>query len=423
MSAEDLNDLHLARLHERAAALGVPNFRRLRREELVEAIAGAEGGGGTSGDGDENGEEEPKPRRRRARSRGERRPRERAPREDDGAEDGEDGIPEDAVPASGVLDVTGQGHGFLRLLGLERGDEDVYVSASQVRRCELRVGDEVSGPARPPRRGERHRALVHVDKVNGEEPESDRVSFDDLPAAMPKRRLAAAAEDVLVKSADALAPLAFGQRVLVDAAPRSGRTTFLRALASTLEGADGVKLVILLVDERPEEATGWRETLPDAELAIATAEMRPAEQLRAAELAIERARRLAERGADAVLLVDSLSRIAAAAQGDTAMVKRIFGSGRELEGEGAGSLTVIATTLESGDEAHRAVVSTENARVVLSPELAAAGVTPALDVSETRASNEDEILSAEELDALRELRAELAGLESADAAAKLADRA
>ncbi len=428
--SEDLNDLHLAQLHERAAALDVPGFRRLRREELIDAIAAA---GADAGSGDD---EEPAPKarsRRRGGGRGGRatreRQRERAPRrrekeredEDEDEEDDEE-IPADAVPVSGVLDVTGQGHGFLRLDGLERSDGDVYVSASQVRRCELRVGDEVSGPARGPRRGERHHALVHVDKVNGGEPEAERASFDDLAATMPRRRLAPGSESALVRSVDALAPLAFGQRVLVDAAPRSGRTTFLRDLATALEATDGVSLVVLLVDERPEEASGWREALPNAELAIATAEMRPADQLRAAELAVERARRLAERGADAVLLVDSLSRIAAAAEGDVASVKRIFGSGRELDGDGAGSLTVIATTLDPDDEAHRAVASTENALVVLSPDLAAAGVTPALDASRTRASNEDEILSADELAAVRELRAELDGLEPADAAAKLAER-
>ncbi|MDX6638208.1 MAG: transcription termination factor Rho, partial [Solirubrobacterales bacterium] len=275
---------------------------------------------------------------------------------------------------------------------------------------------------RPPRRGERHRALVHVDQVNGGDAEAERPNFDELAATMPKRRLPLATDDVLARAADALAPLAFGQRVLVDAAPRSGRTTFLRTVAAAVQGADGAKLVVLLVDERPEEATAWREALPEAELAIATAEMSAVDQLRTADLALARARRLAERGADAVLVVDSLSRIAVAADGDTAIVKRIFGSGRELEGDGPGSLTVIATTLARDDEAHRAVSSTENALVVLSPELAAAGVTPALDAGGTRASNEEEILSADELESLRALRAELSGLEPADAAAKLRER-
>jgi transcription termination factor Rho len=414
MSPQDLTSLHIAELHERAAKLDVPGFRRLRREELVEAIEAA-GGGDDSG---ESSRAERPPRRRGRRTREPRRA-EAGPKDSEAADEE---VPEDAVPAVGVLDITGQGHGFLRLEGLERGSDDVYVSASQVRRCELRVGDEVAGPARPPRRGERHRALVHVDQVNGGDAEAERPNFDELAATMPKRRLPLATDDVLARAADALAPLAFGQRVLVDAAPRSGRTTFLRTVAAAVQGADGAKLVVLLVDERPEEATAWREALPEAELAIATAEMSAVDQLRTADLALARARRLAERGADAVLVVDSLSRIAVAADGDTAIVKRIFGSGRELEGDGPGSLTVIATTLARDDEAHRAVSSTENALVVLSPELAAAGVTPALDAGGTRASNEEEILSADELESLRALRAELSGLEPADAAAKLRER-
>jgi transcription termination factor Rho len=320
-------------------------------------------------------------------------------------------------PISGVLDITSQGHGFIRLSGLERGDDDVYVSSSQIRRCELRQGDEVSGPARSPRRGERHRALVHVDTVNGAEPQPEpRSDFEGLKPVPPTRRLPLGDADPLVRAADRLAPLAFGQRVLVDAAPRSGRTTLLRSLATTLSAQDGVEVVVLLVDERPEEAAEWREALPGAELAIATAEMSPAEQLRVADLGLARAARLAERGTDAVLIVDSLSRIAAA--GDVAPVKRIFGSGRELEGEETGSLTVIATTVDSGDEAARAVITTENALIGLSADLAAQGVVP-IDASRTRASGEDKVLSEEELAELRALRGELAGLPAAEAATRL----
>ena len=216
---------------------------------------------------------------------------------------------------TGVLEITPQRYGFLRLNGLETNPDDVYISASQVRRCELRPGDEVSGPARSPRRGERHRALVHVDRVNGGEPlATDRPEFDELTPILPKRRLGLELEpsDVLTRAADLLAPLAFGQRVLVTAAPRSGRTTLLRGLARAVRGVEGPELIVLLIDERPEEATAWREALPGAELATATADLAPAEQVRVAELALERARRRAEAGADVVLIVDSLSRLAVA---------------------------------------------------------------------------------------------------------------
>ncbi|TMK75523.1 MAG: hypothetical protein E6G49_01295 [Actinobacteria bacterium] len=138
------------------------------------------------------------------------------------------------------------------------------MSASQIRRCELRSGDEVSGPAREPRRGERHRALVHVDRVNGGEPQTaERPAFEDLTPVLPTRRLALGdSSDVLTRAVDLLTPLALGQRVLVMAAPRSGRTTLLRGVSSAIEGREDVELLVLLIDERPEEATAWRDAVP-----------------------------------------------------------------------------------------------------------------------------------------------------------------
>jgi transcription termination factor Rho len=322
--------------------------------------------------------------------------------------------------------MTASGHGFLRLGGLESGADDVYVSASQIRRCELRPGDEVSGPARAPRRGERHRALVHVDGVNGGEPPSEeRPTLADLVPARPRRRLplTIAADDVLLRAVDLLAPLAFGQRVLVSAAPRSGRTTLLRGLARALADAE-LDLIVLLVDERPEEAAAWREAVPSAAHAIATADMAPNEQVRLAELAAERARRRLEGGADVVLICDSLSRLAVAADG-TADVKRLFGAGREIAGDGAGSLTVIATTVAGAADdgaAERAVVTTENALVTLDPDLAAAGVVPALRVAGCRVSGEEELRAPEELAAARALRALLADLGPTEAATLLRER-
>ncbi len=434
MSPADLQDLHIAALHERAAKLGIAAYRTLRRDDLIEAIQ-AQGGGEPEPD-DEARDDEPveeaeagdepkaeRPRRRRGgRGRGRERDRERAPRERAPREREEPPEDEETEQVSGVLDITGQGHGFIRLKGLEREEDDVYVSSSQIRRCELRAGDEVSGPARAPRRGERHRALVHVDTVNGTEPQAekpeDRPSIDALKPVAPSRRLPLGDADPLVRAADRLAPLAFGQRVLVDAAPRSGRTTLLRGIATALAGKDGVEVVVVLVDERPEEATAWREALPDTELAIATADMSPNEQIRIAELGLARAARIAERGGDAVLIVDSLSRVAAA--GDAAPAKRIFGSGRELEGDDTGSLTVVATTLEPGDDAHRAVSTTENATIALSAELAGQGIIP-IDAAGTRASGEDAILSEDELADLRTLRGELTGLSPAEAAKRVSE--
>ena len=198
--------------------------------------------------------------------------------------------------------------------------------------------------------------------------------------------------------------------MLVRAAPRSGRTTLLRGIANAIAATEGVELIVLLVDERPEEATAWREAVPGAQFAIATAEMAPGDQLRLADLALARARRHAETGGDAVLLVDSLSRLDYAA-GDVAAVKSLFGAGRNLAG--GGSLTIVATTLvDATDEgaAERAVGTTESAVITLDAELAALGVHPAIVAAECRISNEESLRGAEELEAVRKLRAALAAL-------------
>jgi transcription termination factor Rho len=413
--AERLEDLHLADLHARAAELGVPRYRLLRRDRLVEEISERDGEEGPPAD--QTQRDEPAPREREAKP-----DRERL----------EDAETEDVT---GVLEVTPQRYGFLRFAGLDAQSDDVYVSASQIRRCELRSGDEVSGPVRAPRRGERHRALVHVDKVNGAEPPThERQAFDDLTPVLPKRRVPLGeSSDVLTRAVDLLTPLALGQRVLVMAAPRSGRTTLLRSLATAIGAQEGLELIVLLIDERPEEATAWREALPGIEVVIATADLPPEEQVRVADLALERARRLAEGGTDTCLIVDSLSRLAVASStaggrgrsSDVAEVKTLFGSGRELAEESAGSMTVIATVVSGAEDdgaAERAVVTTESSLIALDPELAAAGVFPALRVADSRVSNEDELRDPEELAAIRRLRSLLVDLDPVEAANLLRER-
>jgi transcription termination factor Rho len=404
---------HIADLHAQAAELGVEGYRLLRRDELVRAIEDAGGSVAAT---------EPEPDEAVV---------EGAVLDDeaeDAAEVDAEGPRDADAPTeevSGVLEILPQRYGFIRLKGLGGDPDDVYISASQVRRCELRPGDEVAGPAREPRRGERHRALVHVDQVNGEEPlATERPDFEALPPTLPERHIALDIDssDVLARAVDLLTPLALGQRVLVRAAPRSGRTTLLRSIARAAAAAEGVDAIVLLIDERPEEATAWREAAPDAQFAIATADMPPADQVRLAALALERARRLAEAGGDAVLVVDSLSRLAYA-DGGVEEVKRLFGSGRNLSG--GGSLSIVATTFADGDdegEAERAVITTESSLVVLDPDLAASGVYPAIDAAACRLSNEEQLRPAEELEAVRRLRESLSGLDPRAAADALRER-
>ena len=419
----------------------MPGFRLLPREELIEAIGEAERddvGPPEDAEADEAPEGEA-PRRRgrrrgrrggRGRSRGGEDDRDREdeaaakePDEDDGDREREDEAEVETEEVAGVLDRMPQGYGFLRLQGLSAHEGDVYVSASQIRRCELRPGDEVTGPARAPRRGERHRALVRVESVNGQEPEGERLQFEDLTAVAPTRRLPLGEGEPLARAVDLLAPLAFGQRVLILAEPRSGRSTLLRSIGRTLSGGDA-RVRVLLADERPEEVTEWERALPDAEIMAAPADQEPADQVRAAELAMGYAKRRAESGEDVVVIIDSLSRLALGYR-DPSRVKRIFGAGRELSDEGSGSLTVIATVLDSderGQDVRDALETTENSLLRLDAELASQGIVPSLLVAESRVSGEEELRSPEELEAARALRSELAEMDPADAARALGER-
>lgn len=497
--------MHIADLHERAADAGIDGYRLLGRDDLIERLerGGGEpasprrrsapdidpngdtdelavvGPGGTAtppaeDSGSEAGPERPRRRRGRRGGRGRggraRERLDRGGRDADGrSERGETagGDPDATEEITGTLEITRQRHGFL---SVEGSDDDVYVSASQIRRCELTEGDEVSGPARAPRRGERHRALVRVNQVNGEEPVSEPVARaasrkDEEPRGRPGEDSAAARDEgrpassaapdpdpepelepeperfdsltpvsaarrielpedtkIVVRAADLLAPLGLGQRVLVRGAPRSGRTTLLRGLAKALQSAEGIELTVILIDERPEEVSAWSEAVPEADLALAPADLPSAEQVGVAQKALDHARKRASEGADVVLLCDSLTRLAVAA-GGVDEVKRLFGSGREFSEEDAGSLTVIATTLgDSDDDAERAVQTTESALITLDATLAAEGIIPAIRFAECRAVGEDVLLSHVEVDGLRRLRTSLAAMLPPAAAALIRER-
>ena len=222
------------------------------------------------------------------------------------------------------------GSGFLRK---DDGDEtsDVYVSAAQIRRCELRGGDDVTGRMRPARRNERHPSLVRVEQVNGRdaEPPEERPLFSDLTAVHPTDKLP-------VPAAIESIPVAKGSRVAVAGGPGAGATRLLRELVGTLSGADGVTVAVALVGVRPEEVTDWKRADGDAPVAGGSFDGSVEAQTQAAELAVERAKRTAERGGDAVVVIDTLEALPAGA------ARRLFGAARKLE-EG-GSVTVIAAT-------------------------------------------------------------------------------
>lgn len=388
----DFEGLSLAQLHEAAAAAGIEGFRKMRREDLAEALSdagapaprpkakqaqGSRGGGGGGGRDSSGG------RKRSRRSRG-GRDRSRGGKDRDrsggGDRDGAAGFEADQI--TGTLDILPRGNGLIRGKGIP--ESGVYVSPSQIRRCELRKGDEVSGPVRAPKKGERRPSLTRIELVNGKPPDEGRsASFERLTPVEPHRRipLKPDPDDVWSGAVDRIAPLSFGQRILVEAEPRSGRTRLLRSLAHSIRaGSDQPpELTVLLVDERPEEVTAWERETEGLSIEAAPADLGAREQSRVAEQALSQVRRQAEKGKDVILMIDSLTRLANAL-GDPGQVKPFFGTGRELEEKGSGSVTVIATVLVDGDpEVLDAVRTTENSTIRLSAALASAGTFPSIE--------------------------------------------
>jgi transcription termination factor Rho len=357
LQRKELEDSPLADLHAIASELGLESYRALRREDLIAAILEAQGGEGGAeveeaaafpeedagpeedvGPEDEAGDEaaaeetaeEPPPAAEALAPEPEPAAAEpEGPAGEEEPEVVEEPITEEET-AGGVLDILPNGSGFVRVDGSGQSRDDVYISPAQIRRCELRAGDEVAGPVRQPRRNERHPSLVRVETVNGAdaEPPEQRPHFDDLTPVFPTDRLTppAGLEEV---------PFGKGSRVGVSGPPGAGATTLLRQIVSTLaERHPELALAVVLAGVRPEEVTEWAREA-GAPVSGGSFDRSSDTQAQAAELAVERAKRAVERGRDAALVVDSLEALPAAT------ARRVFGAARKLE-EG-GSLTVLAS--------------------------------------------------------------------------------
>ena len=376
----------LADLHLLANELGVDGFRRLRKDDLIDAILTKQAGddlarpqGGDAGGGDDD---EDAPSRSR---RGRRGGRTRAGRRED--DDGDDAPAEDtparggrgrakapekeAKPAEdkdveGTIELLGNGSAFVRLTDGETSDEDVYVSAAQVKRCELVSGDKVAGPMRPPRRSERFPSLVRVDTINGKPADevSEGTRFDDLPVAFPAERLELGSEDPTVKAIEWLTPFGKGSRVTVVGAARAGKSEALRRIAAALAEKGGVELTVVLSGVRPEEVPEWQSG-PVVPAAAVTFAASADAQGQVVEHAVEQGRRVAARGADAVVIVDSLEYVS------PAVARRALAAARNIAD--GGSLTVIASS--------PVPLGGETTVIALDESLTAMGRFPALDLA------------------------------------------
>jgi transcription termination factor Rho len=324
--------------------------------------------------------------------------------------------------ANGVLDILPEGYGFLRREGYLLGADDIYISQSQIRRFELRRGDLVAGQVRRPKDNEKYYGIVKVETVNGFDPESirSRRSFDELNAVTPATRWKLGAkDDPAARNLDLIAPLGKGQRTLITTPPRVDPASTLATIArGILANAPDAHVIVLSIDGRPEDAVALQRRI-DAEVVATTFDEHPDHHVATAELVLERAKRLVELGADVVILLDSLTRLARAfgsgpAQGRpvndftvAAKPKRFFGSARAAE-EG-GSLTIVATVTVDGTSAFDAVVAEEaasiaNSEIALSRDLAAARVDPPVDPRLSGTRDDELLLSGPELNEAHELR-------------------
>jgi transcription termination factor Rho len=324
--------------------------------------------------------------------------------------------------AEGTLELLPEGFGFLRSADWNylAGPDDIYVSQTQIRRFNVKTGDTIRGRVRPPKPWEKYLALLQVESVNGVDPESiqKRVPFDNLTPRYPDQRLRLEAKsaDLSMRVVDMIAPLGKGQRGLIVAPPRAGKTILLQKMANAIaENHPEVRLIVLLIDERPEEVTDFIASVPSAEVISSTFDEPASRHVQVAEMVIEKAKRLVEAGKDVVILLDSITRLARAHNTVTPMSgkilsggvdakalekpKRFFGAARRIDG--GGSLTIVATALVSTGSRMDEVIfeefkGTGNMELILDREIANRRVFPAIDMLKSGTRKEELLLSEKE---------------------------
>ena len=378
MEITELQRMPISRLHQEANKRNIPEFRHLKKQELIFKVI-------------------------------------------------QDEIDrEKVVYGSGVLDVLAEGYGFLRS-NYVSGSDDIYISPSQIKRFDLRVGDTVGGQIRPPKENENYFALLKVESINGDNPEKarNRTLFENLTPLYPQERiiLEESSGDICTRLIDLISPVGKGQRGLIVAPPKTGKTVLLQKIANSItENHPEVELIVLLVEERPEEVTDMQRSVK-GEVAYSTFDQPPKNHIRVAELVIEKAKRLVEQSRDVVILLDSVTRLARAynlliptsgkvlSGGIDANTlhhpKKFFGAARNVE-EG-GSLTILATALvETGSKMDEVIFEefkgTGNMELRLTTELAERRIFPAIDINRSGTRKEELLLSPEELKTIWLLR-------------------
>jgi len=397
LNINELEGMTLAELHQQARELNMTGFSQLRKRELILAIM-------------------------------------KASVEKEGY-----------LFAQGLLDIMSEGFGFLRPNYYLPSSEDIYVSPSQIRRFDLRTGDLISGQARRPKENERYFALLRVEMVNGKDPEElrDRTFFDNLTPIFPNRRLRLEHDqgDLSSRLIDLITPIGAGQRGLIVSPPKAGKTVLLKKIANSLhKNYPELEIIVLLIDERPEEVTDMERSV-HGDVVASTFDELPENHVRVSEMVLERARRMVEDGKDVVILLDSITRLARAhnlvipPSGRTLSggldpaalhkPKRFFGAARNIE-EG-GSLTIIATALvDTGsrmdDVIYEEFKGTGNLELHLDRKLYERRVFPAIDIKRSGTRKEELLLSADELEVMWTIRRNTNSLGTSEAIEMLLER-
>lgn len=395
----------LTELKELAKKLGIKNISKYKKSELISLIEN-EKGNDTSSDEQEH--------------------------KTDGSK-----VRTDTVEVTGILEICDDGYGFLRGENYLTSPEDVYVSQVQIRRFRLKTGDMLSGIARLPRENERFKALLYVNTVNGDKPDVSvhRIPFENLTPVYPMERmkLEHKSTDYAMRLIDMIAPIGKGQRGMIVSPPKAGKTTVLKQIAKSIEkNHPEAKLIVLLIDERPEEVTDMKRSI-DGEVIYSTFDEEPQHHIKVAEMVLERAMRLVEHKKDVVILMDSITRLARAynltitSTGRTLSggldpnalhkPKKFFGAARNIEN--GGSLTILATALiETGSRMDDVIFEefkgTGNMEVHLDRRMQERRIFPAIDIYKSGTRKEELLLSQLELECVWSIRRAMHNQNSGD---------
>ena len=427
---EKYESVGLADLRAIAKSRGIKGTSSMKKSDVIEAMLALD-------------EEEKK----KSKGSREENSREENSREENGGREKDISSLDSGEIASGILEVMADGFGFIRSENYLPGENDVYVAPSQIRRFGLKTGDIVTGNTRVKTQSEKFSALLYVRSINGYSPDeaTKRYNFEDMTPIFPNERIRLETNgcSVAMRIMDLISPVGKGQRGMIVSPPKAGKTTLLKEVAKSVKkNHPDIHLIILLIDERPEEVTDIREAIegPGAEVIYSTFDELPDHHKRVSEMAIERAKRLVEHKQDVMILLDSITRLTRAynmvvpPSGRTLsggldptalhMPKRFFGAARNMR-EG-GSLTILATALvdtgsKMDDVVYEEFKGTGNMELVLDRKLSEKRVFPAIDIQKSGTRREDLLLNPDEKEAINTIRKAMNGLKAEESADQVID--